>query len=120
VATPESAAHVATSEATSHVTAAEATAHVAAAEATSHVAAPESPAHVATPESTTHVAASQSATVPGGLGVRPHCYAERDGGEEGHGRACGALLRNALNEVHGVASTICSGRCQDVFHFVTP
>jgi hypothetical protein len=111
---------VAASESTAHVATPESAAHVATPESAAHVAAPESPAHVATPESTTHVAASQSATVPGGLGVRPYCYTERDGGEEGHGRACGALPRNALNEVHGVASTICSGRCQDVFHFVTP
>jgi hypothetical protein len=80
------------------------------------VAASEATAHVAASEATAHVAASEAATMPGGLGIRPHRYTERDGGEDGHGRACGGLPRDALNEVHGVASTSCTDRCQDVFH----
>jgi hypothetical protein len=42
-----------------------------------------------------------TAVMSGGQGVRLRCDAERDGGAEDHGFACGGLLLCVLIEAHG-------------------
>jgi hypothetical protein len=78
----------------------------AAAKSAAH-AATKSTARVATAEST---AASESAavsmtataaTMSGGQGIGCRCRAERHGDKEDDGPACGGLLPDVLNGVHG-------------------